>query len=86
MRDDLLRRIDGTLHRLDETLERNTQAFDRNTEVFTDFRVFTRDLVTRQERFMQTLLAEFRAELAPQRRALFAILDRLPPLPEPNGT
>ncbi|MEX2194356.1 MAG: hypothetical protein WD844_03645 [Thermoleophilaceae bacterium] len=67
----------------------NSRVFAENARVFTehsravaDFRVFTRDLVTRQERFMREVVGEMRdlrAESRAQREALLRLIDRLPP-------
>lgn len=49
--DEILRRIDRTLERIDGHMERGKQLAEEN-------RWFTRDLVRRQEKFMQGVVAE----------------------------
>ena len=71
-----------------EALERNSAVLDRAITAFDDQREFMRELVVRSERSHANLrtemkrgFAEIHEGFADQRRALLAILDRLPPAP-----
>jgi hypothetical protein len=71
-----------------EAFERNGETLDRAIAAFDDQREFMRELTIRTERTHASLVTEIRrgfAEIhegfADQRRALLAILDRLPPAP-----
>lgn len=55
--DEILRRIDRSLDRIDGHMERGNQLTVEN-------RWFTRDLVRRQEKFMQEVVAEFARQRA----------------------
>lgn len=87
--DEILMRLDATLAENSRVIAENSRVIAENARVFAehsqavaDFRTFTRDLVTRQERFMSQVVAELRdlrAESRAQREALLRLIDRLPP-------
>ena len=77
---DHMREGNELMARIDETLERNTDALERNSLAFADLREFL-EQVTTVLAAMTTEMREgrraFVEESRMQRRALFAILDRL---------
>jgi methyl-accepting chemotaxis protein len=92
---ELMARIDATLERNQEAIERNSEAIERNSEVITrntdafmDLSGFLQQVAT----VLGAMTAELRQgrdafveETRAQRRALFAILDRLENGPRPSG-
>lgn len=80
--DEILERLDRTIERNNRVIEKNSRVVEENSRVIGDLRVFTRELVTRQERFMREVvkeLADLRAESRAQREALLRVIDRFPP-------
>ena len=87
--DEILERLDRTIERNNRVIEENKRVVEENkrvveenSRVIGDLRVFMRDLVTRQERFMREVvkeLADLREESRAQREALLRVIDRFPP-------
>ena len=65
-----------------EALDRNAQEFERNREVHQDLRRFIEEITIRNERVYRGMideLVELRRETKAQTKAIFRVLDRLPP-------
>jgi hypothetical protein len=68
--------------------DRNAAAFDRNAEAHKDLRRFIEEILLRNERVHNKVIAELedmRRETQAQTRAIFRVLDRLPPGPGNSG-
>jgi len=94
-RRDLLSRIDLHLERGNELMQLNVEALNlnreelkRNRATHEDLRRFIEEITIRNERVYREVLGELtdlRRETQAQTKAIFRILDRLPPWPPNSG-
>lgn len=54
--DGILERLDRTIERNSRVIEKNSRVVEENSRVIGDLRVFTRELVTRLERFTREMV------------------------------